>query len=400
MLHKTNINCIFVERYSTRYDYAYTEVRGKFDCDRAQAAYQDCEVRQDASQNYPAGQYTPCCRQERKEAHDRSGSSNCFQHFRHDSPESPYQLRREGPRSHREQEEAGDAPRRSESHRRCRGAHHRHGLRGTAQGLRQMDTPSPCRQIGQTGVYRLDLSYAGGSHSKKNEYKPHLKKCWCIPTEHSAAFVAAMEDVLEVYSRPYDERRPVVCMDEKPVQLLAEAREGYTSKKSGIRYQDNEYVRNGTCSIFLSTEPLASWRYAEAKQQRTRRDWAAFIKWLLDERYPDAEAVVLVCDNLNTHNIASLYEAFEPAEALRLAKRLEIHHTPKHGSWLDIAEIELSALGNQCLSKRRIDSVDKLNEELASWNTERNAGQKSVNWQFKTADARIKLKHLYPILNF
>lgn len=209
-----------------------------------------------------------------------------------------------------------------------------------------------------------------------------------------------MEDVLEVYSRPYDERRPVVCMDEKPVQLLAEAREGYTSKKSGIRYQDNEYVRNGTCSIFLSTEPLASWRYAKAKQQRTRRDWAAFIKWLLDERYPDAEAVVLVCDNLNTHNIASLYEAFEPAEALRLATRLEIHHTPKHGSWLDIAEIELSALGNQCLSKRRIDSVDKLNEELASWNTERNAGQKSVNWQFKTADARIKLKHLYPILNF
>ena len=150
----------------------------------------------------------------------------------------------------------------------------------------------------------------------------------------------------------------------------------------------------------MYTEPLASWRYAEAKQQRTRTDWAAFIKWLLDERYPDVEAVVLVCDNLNTHNIASLYEAFEPAEALRLAKRLEIHHTPKHGSWLDIAEIELSALGNQCLSKRRIDSVDKLNEELASWNTERNAGQKSVNWQFKTADARIKLKHLYPILNF
>lgn len=209
-----------------------------------------------------------------------------------------------------------------------------------------------------------------------------------------------MEDVLEVYSRPYDERRPVVCMDEKPVQLLAEAREGYTSKKSGIRYQDNEYVRNGTCSIFLSTEPLASWRYAEATQQRTRTDWAAFIKWLLDERYPDAEVVVLVCDNLNTHNVASLYEAFEPAEALRLAKRLEIHHTPKHGSWLDIAEIELSALGNQCLSKRRIDSINKLNEELASWNTERNAGQKSVNWQFKTADARIKLKHLYPILNF
>ena len=209
-----------------------------------------------------------------------------------------------------------------------------------------------------------------------------------------------MEDVLEVYSRPYDERRPVVCMDEKPVQLLAEAREGFTSSKSGIRYQDNEYVRNGTCSIFLFTEPLGSWRHAEAREQRTRIDWADLIKWLLDERYPDAERVVLVCDNLNTHDNASLYEAFEPAEALRLAKRLEIHHTPKHGSWLDIAEIELSALGNQCLSKRRIDSVEKLNEELSSWDIERNAGQKSVNWQFKTADARIKLKHLYPILNF
>ena len=209
-----------------------------------------------------------------------------------------------------------------------------------------------------------------------------------------------MEDVLEVYSRPYDGKRPVVCMDEKPVQLLAEAREGFTSNSSGIRYEDNEYVRNGTCSVFLFTEPLAGWRQAEAKRQRTRIDWAERIKWMLDVQYPDVERVVLVCDNLNTHNIASLYEAFEPEEALRLAKRLEIHHTPKHGSRLDIAEIELSALGNQCLSKRRMDSVEKLNEEIASWNTERNAAQKSVNWQFKTADARIKLKHLYPTLNF
>ena len=184
-----------------------------------------------------------------------------------------------------------------------------------------------------------------------------------------------MEDVLEVYSRPYDASRPVVCMDEKPVQLLAEARESFT-------------------------EPLAGWRYADAREQRTRIDWAHKVKWLLDVLYPDAEQVVLVCDNLNTHNIASLYEAFEPAEALRLAKRLEIHHTPKHGSWLDIAEIELSALGNQCLAKRRIDTVVKLNEELACWNTNRNESQKGVNWQFTTADARIKLKHLYPILNF
>ena len=209
-----------------------------------------------------------------------------------------------------------------------------------------------------------------------------------------------MEDVLEVYSRPYEETLPVVCMDEKPVQLLAEAREGFTSNSTGIRYEDNEYIRNGTCSIFLFTEPHAGWRNAEAKQQRTRTDWAKRIKWLLDERYPNVERVILVCDNLNTHNIASLYEAFEPEEALRLAKRLETHHTPKHGSWLDIAKIELSALGNQCLYKRRISSVENLNEELFSWNTERNAGQKSVNWQFKTADARTKLKHLYPILNF
>jgi len=155
-----------------------------------------------------------------------------------------------------------------------------------------------------------------------------------------------MEDVLEVYSRPYDENLPVVCMDEKPVQLLAEAREGFTSNSTGIRYKDNEYVRNGTCSIFLFTEPLAGWRHAEAKQQRTRTDWAERIKWLLDERYTNVERVILVCDNLNTHHIASLYEAFEPEEALRLAKRLEMHHTPKHGSWLNIAEIKLSALGN------------------------------------------------------
>ena len=209
-----------------------------------------------------------------------------------------------------------------------------------------------------------------------------------------------MEDILEVYSRPYDEKYPVVCMDEKPVQLLAEARNGITSQSTGIRYQDNEYVRNGTCSIFLFTEPLAGWRSTEAKEQRTRIDWAESIKWLLDVQYPDAEQVILVCDNLNTHKIASLYEAFPPDEALRLAKRLEIHHTPKHGSWLDIAEIELSALGNQCLSKRRISNVKELNEELSAWNTERNTAQRGVNWQFTTADARIKLKHLYPILNF
>ena len=221
-----------------------------------------------------------------------------------------------------------------------------------------------------------------------------------LPPDQNAAFVAAMEDVLSVYARPYNERLPVICMDEKPVQLFANARKSIRSKDGRIEYEDNEYIRNGTACIFLFTEPLNGWCFADAQEHRTREDWAKQIKWLLDEQYPNADKIILVMDNLNIHSIASLYQTFAPEEAFRLASRLEIHYTPKHGSWLDIAEIELSALGNQCLSKRRIDSVDKLNEELASWNTERNAGQKSVNWQFKTADARIKLKHLYPILNF
>lgn len=208
-----------------------------------------------------------------------------------------------------------------------------------------------------------------------------------------------MEDVLSVYARPYDSARPVVCMDEKPVQLLAEARPGFRSR-SGVKYEDNEYVRNGTCSIFLFTEPMAGWRHAVAKEQRTKVDWARTIKWLVDEVYPDADKIVLVCDNLNTHNISSLYEAFPPDEAFRLANRLEMHHTPKHGSWLDIAEIELSALGRQCLDTRRISNLQELNNELAAWQVSRNDSQKGVTWHFTTQDARIKLKHLYPDLNF
>ena len=209
-----------------------------------------------------------------------------------------------------------------------------------------------------------------------------------------------MDDVLEVCSCPYNSKRPVVCMDEKTVQLLAEARDGITSKSTGIRYQDNEYIRNGTCSIFLFNEPLAGWRYTESREQRTRIDWAKGIKRLLDEQYPDAERVILVCDNLNTHKIASLYETFPPDEAPRLAKRLEVHHTPKHGRWLDIAGIELSALANQCLANRRISNVKGFNEESSAWNTGRDATQRGVDWHFTTADARIKLKHHYPILNF
>lgn len=208
-----------------------------------------------------------------------------------------------------------------------------------------------------------------------------------------------MEDVLEVYSRPYDPERPVVCMDEKPLQLLAEAREP-KRRKDGSLLQDNEYVRHGTCSIFLFTEPLASWRHAQAEERRTKIDWALKIKWLLTERYPKAEKVVLVCDNLNTHAMSSLYEAFEPQEAFSLAQRIEMHHTPKHGSWLDIAEIELSALGRQCLAHRRIKDINELNDELRNWEADRNDNQKGVDWHFSHEDARTRLRHLYPILDF
>lgn len=170
-----------------------------------------------------------------------------------------------------------------------------------------------------------------------------------------------MEDVLAVYARPYAPKYPVVCMDEKPYQLLSESREPLPIKPGNTEKVDYEYIRQGTCSIFLFTEPLSAWRHAKALPQRTRVDWARQIKWLLDVQYPDAEKVILTMDNLNTYSISSLYQAFLPEEAFRLAQRLEIHFTPKHGSWLNIAEIELSALAVQCLGKRRIPTVDDLN---------------------------------------
>ncbi len=238
-----------------------------------------------------------------------------------------------------------------------------------------------------------------GAVLRKNCLKPHLVKEWCIPKEQSAEFAACMEDVLEVYSRPYDADYPVVCMDEKPLQLLAEARKGHR-KSNGTQIQDSEYIRKGTCSIFLFTEPLAGYRHAKALEHRTKVDWARQLKWLADEVYLDAKKIIMVCDNLNTHDKSSFYEAFPPAEALRLSRRFEFHYTPKHGSWLDIAEIELSSLARQCLGKRRIESLEDLNSELAKWHCDRNSKQKGVDWQFTTDDARIKLKHLYPIINF
>lgn len=207
-----------------------------------------------------------------------------------------------------------------------------------------------------------------------------------------------MEDVLEVYSRPYNALRPVVCMDEKPVQFLSDFRKGFRSQKNGAVYEDYQYIRNGTACIFLFTEPLAGWRYADAQERRTQQDWARQIEWLLTEQYPTTEKVVLVMDNLNTHSIASLYATFPPHYARELAERLEIHYTPKHGSWLNIAEIELSALGRQCIANNRIADLPTLCSLLLPWVSARNILQKGVDWHFTTSDARIKLKYLYPII--
>ncbi len=204
-----------------------------------------------------------------------------------------------------------------------------------------------------------------------------------------------MEDVLAVYARPHDVGVPVVCMDEKPYQLLGHARDPLPAVPGRDAREDSEYVRHGTCSIFCWVEPLAGWRRVDAQPHRTRVDWAHQVQHLLTIDYPHAERVVLVMDNLNTHGIASLYEAFDPAVAFALAGRLEIHHTPKHGSWLNIAEIELAALTRQCLD-RRIDDLDVLNTELAAWQTAVNTDQRQVHWHFTTADARTKLRHLYP----
>ena len=246
--------------------------------------------------------------------------------------------------------------------------------------------------------YWLDNRHERTPPFKKTQLKPHLKGYWCIPPEKNSAFVAAMEDILEVYSRPYNPQIPVVCMDEKPYQQLDHIRDPLPMCPGSVEKVDSEYKREGTCSIFIFTEPLRGWRYSQALPRRTKVDWANQVKRVLDEQYPEAEKVILVMDNLNTHNASSLYEAFPAEEAFRLAQRLEIHYTPKHGSWLNIAECELSALAARCLGDRRIPAIEILNSELQAWYTQRNQAQKGVDWQFTTDDARIKLKRLYPIV--
>jgi hypothetical protein len=219
---------------------------------------------------------------------------------------------------------------------------------------------------------------------------------WCIPPGQDAAFVGQMEQVLEVYKRPYDPARPVVCMDEQPKQLIAEVRRPLAAAPGRPARVDYEYVREGVCVVWMFVEPLAGWRDVQVTDTKTAVAWAHQVRQLVDApRYASAERITLVCDNLNTHTLASLYQAFEPAEALRIARKLELIHTPKHGSWLNVAESELSALTRQCLD-RRIDQRPIVAEEAWGWRDERNGRQVGVEWHFTTEDARVKLKHLYP----
>ena len=221
---------------------------------------------------------------------------------------------------------------------------------------------------------------------------------WVIPPEADGEFVAGMEEVLDTYAQPYDSKHPVLCMDEQPVQLLKETRTPIAATKNHPRRVDYEYERAGTASIFMFCEPLAGWRQVTVRERRTKIDWAMEIEELLRTRYAAAEKVILVCDNLNTHTKGAFYEAFEPEKARSIIRRLEFRYTPKHGSWLNIAENELSSMTRQCFRTRRFGTIEELRDETTAWHERCNGKQRGVDWQFKVDDARIKLKSLYPKL--
>jgi hypothetical protein len=219
---------------------------------------------------------------------------------------------------------------------------------------------------------------------------------WVIPPEADAEFVANMEEVLETYEKPYDPARPVLCMDEQPVQLIKESRKPIQATAEHPKRIDYEYERAGTANIFMFTEPLAGWREATAHETKTKADWAKEMARLLEGRYAECEKVILVCDNLNTHTKGAFYEAFEPERARQLVRRIEFCYTPKHGSWLNIAENELSSLTRQCVAGRRIGDVATLRRQIAAWSDDVNETQRGVDWQMKIDDARCKLKSVYP----
>lgn len=232
----------------------------------------------------------------------------------------------------------------------------------------------------------------------KNDLRPHLSEYWCIPPQEDAEFVARMEDILDTYHQPYDPEYPLWCMDEKPYQILGESREPLPMKPGDIAKTDSEYIRNGTVSVFCFIQPHSGRILHSVEPTRTAVDWAEKMKYLADEVEPNAKKIILVMDNLNTHSIGSLYKAFPPEEARRIARRLEVHYTPKHGSWLNIAEIGINIMTRECLD-RRIPNIDRLKQELESWNDEYDKEPSPVHWQFHTEDSRIKLKSLYPDIN-
>jgi len=219
---------------------------------------------------------------------------------------------------------------------------------------------------------------------------------WVIPPTADAEFVANMEEVLETYAKPYDPARPVLCMDEQPVQLVKETRQPIAGTAQRPRRVDYEYERAGTASIFMFTEPLSGWREATARPCKTKMDWALEMARLLDGRYRGCDKVVLVCDNLNTHTKGAFYETFPPAGARQLVRRIEFCHTPKHGSWLNIAENELSAMTRQCIGGHRIGDLKILRDRIAAWSKDVNKSQRGVDWQMKIDEARCKLKSVYP----
>ncbi len=223
---------------------------------------------------------------------------------------------------------------------------------------------------------------------------------WVIPPEADAEFVANMEEVLETYEKPYDPKHPVVCMDEQPVQLIKETRQPIAATKKHPKRVDYEYERVGTASIFMFNEPLGGWRQATAREQRTKTDWAQEVAALLDGRYADCDQITLICDNLNTHTKGAFYEVYPPQKARAYVRRINFCYTPKHGSWLNVAENELSSMTRQCLKKRRIPSLKILKTEIKAWYKDVNKTQRGVDWQMKIDDARCKLKNIYPKIKF
>ena len=250
--------------------------------------------------------------------------------------------------------------------------------------------------IGQEVILEEPVSISTiGRILRNNDLHPHLDEYWCIPPEEDPEFVARMEDILDVYEQPYDPTHPLWCVDEKPYQILGETRAPLLMRPGDIKKTDSEYKRNGTVSIFCFIQPHTGTIHHSVEETRTAVDFAEKIKYLVDVIEPDAEKITLVMDNLNTHSIASLYKAFPPEEAARIRKKLDVHYTPVHGSWLDIAEIGINIMTRECLN-RRIESIELLRSELKKWNDCYSKNPSPVKWQFTSKDARVKLRHLYP----